>query len=1157
MSQTDPSPPAATGGFAFFDGEACYRITDYDAMSPFLMSLASDTDIWMYISSAGGLTAGRVDVDGGLFPYETEDKLHVAHHHTGPITLFRVRRRSEPATLWQPFSERSAGDFQIDRNLYKNAIGNRLFFEEVNHDLKLVFRYRWSGCDAFGMVRTAALLNRDERACAIDMLDGLRNVLPYGAPLALYQQMSSLVDAYKRVDCDPDTRLGIFSLTSKIVDRAEAAEELKANTIWSCGLTDFGVCLSKDAIDAFRRGDPVQPENTLTGRRGNYFVVSSFELAPDVPAKWHIAADIGQDHLRVAALRARLLNQRDLPEEIENHLRTASDNLLRNVGSADGLQLTGQPESDVHHFANVLFNNMRGGVFAEHYNLSTADLCDFIQTRNRSVANRRKDDLAKLAAGITVTDLLAEAAASQDADYERLCHEYLPIYFSRRHGDPSRPWNQFAIRVKNSDGSRALRYEGNWRDIFQNWEALGQSFPGFLPSIITKFVNASTVDGFNPYRITRDGVDWEVVDPEDPWSYIGYWGDHQIIYLLKFLEALRRFSPKALTNLLDREIFCYTDVPYRLKPYEDIVADPRVTIDFDGELASRIEDRVAALGTDGKLLPDKDGSIYHINLFEKLLVPALSKLSNLVPDGGIWMNTQRPEWNDANNALVGNGVSMVTLCYLRRYLEFFSQLLDDFGGQALQVSREVAEWHEKLRSIFDEHRALLHTDTLSDRDRKVILDAVGLAFSEYRRKVYDGGFSGMTTISVLDVAGFCRQALGYLDHAIRANRRSDGLYNSYNIIQITNDGEDATIRPLYEMLEGQVAVLSSGVIDAVEAAELLSNLFASRMYRADQQSFLLYPERELPGFLEKNTVPEKKAGAVRLLRELVAKGDRSILSRDVSGVFRFNGSFQNALDLDRALERLAKQKRWAGLVATDRQAVLDLFEVVFNHTSFTGRSGTMYGYEGLGCIYWHMVSKLLLAVQEITLRAADDGDSAQIFGALAKMYYRIRSGLGFEKPVTEYGAFPTDPYSHTPPHSGARQPGMTGQVKEEILTRLGELGVRVEDGALSFRPVLLRHRDFRKDAGTYRFIDLGGVPLSVDIPAGSLAFTFCQVPVIYELTQNDRWIRITGNDGTSSVFSGERLDKDHSRAVFARRSGIARIDVGLPEQSLINIGKPV
>ena len=54
----------------------------------------------------------------------------------------------------------------------------------------------------------------------------------------------------------------------------------------------------------------------------------------------------------------------------------------------------------------------------------------------------------------------------------RLSYAYLPLTFSRRHGDPSRPWNRFAINIKKDDGSLRLDYEGNWRDIFQNWEAL-------------------------------------------------------------------------------------------------------------------------------------------------------------------------------------------------------------------------------------------------------------------------------------------------------------------------------------------------------------------------------------------------------------------------------------------------------------------------------------------------------------------------------------------------------------------------------------------------------------------------------------------------------------------------------------------------------------
>ena len=87
-------------------------------------------------------------------------------------------------------------------------------------------------------------------------------------------------------------------------------------------------------------------------------------------------------------------------------------------------------------------------------------------------------------------------------------------------------------------------------------------------------------------------------------------------------------------------------------------------------------------------------------------------------------------------------------------------------------------------------------------------------------------------------------------HSIRANRRADGLYHSYNLMELEGDG--VAVSHLYEMLEGQAAVLSSGVLSGAEAADLLDALRHSRLYRADQASYMLYPDRTLPGFLEKN-----------------------------------------------------------------------------------------------------------------------------------------------------------------------------------------------------------------------------------------------------------------------------------------------------------------
>jgi hypothetical protein len=696
-----------------------------------------------------------------------------------------------------------------------------------------------------------------------------------------------------------------------------------------------------------------------------------------------------------------------------------------------------------------------------------------------------------------------------------------------------------------------LSYQGNWRDIFQNWEALCLSFPGFLGSVIAKFLSASTVDGFNPYRIGRSGIDWEVPAPNEPWANLGYWGDHQIIYLLKFLEASRRFHPGVLERLLDRPLFAYADVPYRLKPYEAILQDNRDTILFDSESARTIARRVESMGADGKLVPVPDGRVYHACLAEKLLVPVLAKLSNLVVDGGIWMNTQRPEWNDGNNALVGNGLSMVTLCYLRRHLAFCIDLLAAAPCREVQVSGEVLDWSEQVRSILLEHRHLLSAPAIGDEDRKALLDALGRAFSSYRRKVYHQGFSHKRGCPLERLTELFRTAMEYLDHGIRANMRQDGLYHAYNLLDLSADGRKASIGRLHEMLEGQVAALSSGLLSPEEAVELLASLRSSRMYRADQDTFMLYGDRELPGFLQKNRIPAAEVESNPLLTQLVQAGNTAILARDVEGCCRFNSDFRNARDLRAALALLEKDPRWRDLVRANAQAVLETFERVFNHRAFTGRSGAMYGYEGLGCIYWHMVAKLLVAVQECFLRAVRQNRAAPVIRALAEAYYQVRAGLGFNKTAEAFGAFPTDPYSHTPAHAGAQQPGMTGQVKEEIITRLGELGVLVEDGELAFNPVLLRRREFFDHGCEWSYVDPGGDLRRIALGPGSLAFTFCQTPIVYVQAPGERSVSVTLADSAEDARAGNRLDRRTSELLFNRTGRIRQVHVRFPPSTVI------
>jgi hypothetical protein len=786
-----------------------------------------------------------------------------------------------------------------------------------------------------------------------------------------------------------------------------------------------------------------------------------------------------------------------------------------------------------------LLNIMRGGVFPYGYEFPRADFLEFVGERNLPLRETVERALAELDGPPTLSSALKMAEDSRNEAFIRLVYEYLPLTFSRRHGDPSRPWNHFSIHLKNGDGSEYLYYEGNWRDIFQNWEALAISFPEYTESFIAKFVNASTPDGHNPYRISRNGIDWEILKPGDTLSNIGYWGDHQVGYLLWLLEHSRSYHPGLLAESLTREIFVYADVPYRIKPYWQLLGDPRNTVEFDEDCARAVAMRVADIGADGKLVTLEDGSIYRVNLLEKLLVSALARIGNLAPCGGIWMNTQRPEWNDANNALVGYGLSMVTLCYLRRYLQLLRDLLNESAERSFEVSREVTQFFEGVGAVLGDHIALLG-GPVSAADRKSFMDSMGSVNDHYRARIYRGFCGEKEPLRKQDLQDFTDLALRFLDHSIAQSRRQDGLFHSYNLVQFGAGGY--TVEPLDEMLEGQVAVLSSGYLNSEAALSLLEALKASRLYRTDQNSYLLYPDRKLPSFLEKNVIPPSLVEDHDWMRRELEAGRRDYVERDINGQVHFNGIFRNARELRAALETDPEVK------AADARDLCDVYEAVFKHRQFTGRSGSMYKYEGLGCIYWHMVSKLLLAAAEVIAGAVDEGTDAALVDRLRARFREIQDGLGVHKSPADYGAFPVDPHSHTPGFAGAQQPGLTGQVKEDLITRCLQLGARVARGEVAFEPFMLGRDEFLQEPASWSY-SAGGPTLTEELPAGSLAFTLCGVPVIYRLADSG-CLRVFGQEDHPTVIQGTRLGLELSQSLFRREGRISKVVVDVPEARL-------
>lgn len=1110
-----------SGKFVTIQGERYYEIQHFDAMQPFFISIASESDVWMYLSSNGSLSAGRRNPDNALFPYYTDDKITDSAEITGSKTILRIPQ-NKGFKVWEPFSDRNEGLYSIERSIAKCTTGNKLLFKEINHDLGLTFSYLWTNSDRFGIIRKSWLTNHSDKNIAFEMLDGIQNILPAGIDRATQNEYSTLVDGYKKTERITDSTLALYRMEAILVDRAEPSESLRVNTVWSTATEANGFLMSSAQLRNFRLGMEIMPENESKGVRGAYFIYSTGTILPGEVLQQYVVADLNQDADAVASRLHFLHTEKEISLQLEESIAAGTATLKAMVAGADGIQHTADENVTARHFSNVLFNLMRGGIYNDEYRIDGKSFSQHVSHFNKQIAFRHQQFLAQLKGCYQHQDLQLLIQEQNDAQLFRLFQEYLPLTFSRRHGDPSRPWNNFNIRVKDSNGNKLISWQGNWRDIFQNWEALSLSYPLYINGIIAKFLNASTVDGYNPYRITSEGIDWEEIEPDNPWSNIGYWGDHQIIYLLKLLELSADHAPASFYDMVANHRFAYANVPYRIKSYAQIVNNPKDTILFDSQLHHQIHKLEKELGADARLVQTPSGEVKLVSFTEKILVTLLAKLTNLIPGAGIWMNTLRPEWNDANNALVGTGASMVTLYYLRRFVDFMERIYLHTTAEKLTIGSDLNILIQQIQQILIDftNEAEEGFDTIA---RRSFADKMGMAAENYRNTAYQSTSVKEVTIPKSELQLFFKLALKHIDHTITINKRNDHLYHAYNLVRYTDTGIE--IRYLSEMLEGQVAVLSSGKLNSSETVQLLDALRNSALYRADQQSYMLYPNKKLALFMDKNILPKEEVNAIPLLVSLLKKGDKRIISKDVNGNYHFNAGFNNAGFLQKALEQLSASGEYT-IQQDEKNRILNLYEKVFDHQSFTGRSGTFYKYEGLGSIYWHMVSKLLLAIAENIEKAKHTGEREDILTRLRQHYYEVKKGIGAHKQPQEYGSFPFDPYSHTPVMAGVQQPGMTGQVKEDIISRFMELGIEVENGRIIIEPGLLRNEEFVQQDG--------GV--------AELSFSYCAVPFIY---------RKDGKTGTEVVFSNGSTEENESyylspvvsKLVFGRSKEIASIIV--------------
>ena len=121
---------------------------------------------------------------------------------------------------------------------------------------------------------------------------------------------------------------------------------------------------------------------------------------------------------------------------------------------------------------------------------------------------------------------------------------------------------------------------------------------------------------------------------------------------------------------------------------------------------------------------------------------------------------------------------------------------------------------------------------------------------------------------------------------------------------------------------------------------------------------------------------------------------------------------------------------------------------------------------------------------------------------------------------------------------------MTGQVKEDILSRFGELGVFIKNGKLYFNPCLLRKNEFLIESKVFDYVAINSEKKQIQLDKKSLCFTYCQVPIVYTISAEES-LKVTFKDGGTKLFENLSLDTNTSENVFNRSGEVIQINVDI------------
>ena len=721
-------------------------------------------------------------------------------------------------------------------------------------------------------MRRATLVNRSGEPVALELLDGIQNLLPHGIERRFQLEFSTLADGYKSAELEPDTGLALFRLSAIPVDKAEPSEALRATTVWSHGAgARRAGCSPPCSSTGFRRGHAVEQETERARAAGRLLPATRRSSCGPVSGRLVHRGRRRPGRGRASSTLLKLLRERPrlrrrVEEDVERgHAQPGADRGQRRRAAGD----RGRAQRPAALLQHALQRDAR--------RRSRSRLPDLALGSRRPTSSRptetsragRRRSCAPCPRRCRTASCWRASRRAGDPDLERLVIGVPAAHLQPPPRRPQPPLERLLDRGQGRAGREDPQLRGQLARHLPELGGAGALVPRLRREHdlqVPRRLDGRRLQPLPGRRATASTG--RSLDPHDPWS------PHRLLGRPPgHLPAeAARGSPTATTRARSRT--CWTarlHLRQRPLPHQALRGScsriPHATIDFDCTRSSeRDRRRVAELGADGeaRLRRARAGSARQLDR-EAPGRRARASSSNFVPEAGIWMNTQRPEWNDANNALVGYGVSMVTLCYLRRYPGLLPGAVR--RAPARRASRSRPRWPSCSRGVagaLERHAAPAGRADLrrgpQARPGRPRPGRQRLPRRASTRRLLGRARRRCRRPSSI---AFCDVALRHLDHSIRANRREDGLYHAYNLMKVvgrTGSRSGACTR----CSRARWRCSSSGALSARRGGRRSWTRCApAALYRADQSSYILYPDRRLPRFLEKNNIPEPSAGRRR------------------------------------------------------------------------------------------------------------------------------------------------------------------------------------------------------------------------------------------------------------------------------------------------------